>query len=61
LKLKELKFLMHACNLLGHPQHPLGDATGLRTASATHGVWATLPVEPCHDGKKHTFEQVFSK
>ena len=26
---------MHACNMLGHPQHPLGDATALRTANAT--------------------------
>ena len=51
---------MHAWNMPAHPQHPLGDATAFGTANATHGLWATPPVEPCHNGKKtNMFEQSF--
>ena len=51
---------MYACNMRGHPQRPLGDATALGTANGTDSVWATLPVEPCHNGKNHMFEHIFS-
>ena len=56
-----LKVLMQAWKMPGHPQRPLGDATALRTANATDSVWATLPVEPCHNGKNHMFEHLFSE